>query len=137
MLALKRIHTRRNPNLNPPKVVENPKRILRRSYNKVNKGTFHLRKSLSLPAQSIKSIENILLDKETYQALLRSKSTSELRQVIVVLEGLNFPRSAQQPSYPSSTSLFPQNKTTQSVHIPITYYSLLLFTLLFISLHIQ
>ena len=121
IIAPKIIYTRRNPDPNPPKVVENPERILRRSNNKADKGIFHLQKSLSLPAKSVESIENIILDKESDQSLLRSKSASELSQVIVGPERSNSPRSNQQPSHPSSTSLFPKNQATQSVHIPVTY----------------
>ena len=55
-MAPKRIHTRRFPYPNPPKVVENPKRILRKSNIKADKGIFHLQKYLSLPAESVKSI---------------------------------------------------------------------------------
>ena len=76
---------------------------------------------MSLPAESVKSIENIVLSKESNQALLRSKYTSELSHVTIGPERLNFLRHAQHTSQPSSTSLFPQNQTTQSVHIPVTY----------------
>ena len=60
-LAPKRIHTRRFPDLAPPKVVENPERILRRSNIKGDKGIPHLQKSLSLPAESVKSDEILTL----------------------------------------------------------------------------
>lgn len=120
-MAPKRICTRRYLDPNPPKVVENPERILRRSKIKDDKGIFHLQKSLSLPAKSVRSIENIILDKETDQALLRSKSTSELSQVTIGPGGLNFPIFAQHPSQPSSPPFFPQNQDTQSVHIHVTY----------------
>jgi hypothetical protein len=119
-LAPKIIHRRRFPNPNPPKVVENPERILRSSI-KADKGIFHLQKSLYLPAESVKSVERIILDKGTDQPLLRSKYAFELSQVSTGLERLIFYRPTQQPSQLSPTSLFPQNKTTQSVHIPITY----------------
>ena len=46
-------------------MVENLERILRRSSIKVDKGIFHLQKSLSLPVESVKSVESIVLDKET------------------------------------------------------------------------
>ena len=73
-------------------MVESPKRILRRSVIKADKGIFHLEKSLSLPAESVKSIENIVLNKEIDQSFLRSKSSPKLSQVIVGLEGLNLSR---------------------------------------------
>ena len=86
-MAPKRIYTRRNPDQNPPKVVENPNRILRRSNNRVVKGIFHLPKSLSLPA---KTVENIILDKKFEKALLKSKYASELSKIIVGPEELDF-----------------------------------------------
>jgi hypothetical protein len=76
-------------------VVEKLESIMRRSSIKVDKGIFHLQNSLSLPTKSVESIENIILDKETDQALLRCKSTSKLCQVNVDLDRLNFPSSAQ------------------------------------------
>ena len=75
-------------------MVENLERILRRSSIKVDKGIVHLQFFLSLLAKSVKSNENIILDKETDQSLLRSKSASELSQVIVGPKGLNFSRPA-------------------------------------------
>ena len=91
----KRIHTRRFPYPNPPKVVENPERILRKSNIKVDTYIFHLQKSLFLPTKSVESIENIILDMGTDQSLLISKSTSKLSQVIVGQERLNFSRPTQ------------------------------------------
>ena len=120
-VAPKRVHTRIFPDPNPPKVVENPKIILRRGSIKADKGIFHLQKYLSLPVESVRSVESIILDKGIDQSLLRSKSASELSQVIVGLERLNSSRPTQQPSQPSSTSCFPQNQNTQSVHMPVTY----------------
>ena len=102
-------------------MVENLEWILRRGNTKANKGIFHLQKPLSLLAESVKSVESIILDKGTDQSLLRSKSTSELSQVIIAPERLNISRPSQQPSQSSSTSFFPQNQNTQSVHIPVTY----------------
>ena len=58
------IHTRRFPDPNPPKVVENPERIVRRSSIKVDKGIFHLQKSFSLQVKRVKSVvsvENIII----------------------------------------------------------------------------
>ena len=102
-------------------MIENPETILRRSNNKDDKGIFHFQKSLSLPAKAVKSIENIILYKKFEKYLFRSKSTSELSQVTVRPERLNFHKSTQQPSHPPSILVFPQNQSTQSVHIPVTY----------------
>ena len=52
----------------------------------------------------------------------RSKSVAELSQVFTGPERLNSSRFAQQSSQLSSTSFFPQNKNTDSVHIPVTYF---------------
>ena len=120
-MAPKIIHTRRFPNPNPPKVVENPERILRRSSIKVDKGIFHLQKYLSLSAKGVKSVDGIILNRKFEKILLRSKSNSELSQDTFGLERLNFFDFAQHPSQPSSTSVFPQNQDTYSVHIHVTY----------------
>ena len=76
---------------------------------------------MSLPTESVKSVEIIILDKVTDQSFLGSKSTTELSQVFTLPERTNLSKSAQNPSQPSSTSFFPQNQNTQSVQIPITY----------------
>ena len=75
-----RIHTRRFPDPDPPKVVENPKRIMRRSNTQVDKGISHLQKSLSLPAESVKRAKSFVFDKGTDQSLSRSKFVTELTQ---------------------------------------------------------
>ena len=62
-MAPKRIYIRRFPDPNPLKVVEIPKRILRRSNTQVDKGIFHLQKSLSLTNESFKSVESFSFDK--------------------------------------------------------------------------
>ena len=94
-MAPKIIHTRIFPDPTPPKVVENPDRILRRGSIKVDKGIFHLQKYLSLPIESVKCVETIILYKGTDQSLLRSKYASELSQVPTSLERINLFRSSQ------------------------------------------
>ena len=93
-------------------MVEDPERILRRSNNKADKCIFHLQKSLSLPAKGVKSIVYIILDKKFEQMLLRSKSTSNLSQVVFGLERFIFSEFTQHPS---------QIQATQGVHTPVTY----------------
>ena len=68
------VHTRGFPDPNPPKVVENPERILRRSNTQADKGIFHLQKFVYFPTESVKSVESFSFDKGTGQSLLRSKS---------------------------------------------------------------
>ena len=120
-LAPRRIHTRIFLDPNPPKVVENPERILRRSNTKDDKGIFHVQKSLPLPAESVKSAKSFSFDKGTDQTLSRSKSVTELSQAFTSLERPNLSKPTQWPSHPSSTSYFPQTQNTHSVQIPITY----------------
>ena len=93
-MAPKRIYTRRNLDPNPPKVVDHPERILRRSNNKVDKGILHLQKYLSLRAKDVKSIVDIILDKKFEQMLLTSKYNSYLSQVVFDTERLIFSESA-------------------------------------------
>ena len=64
-METKRIHTRRFPDPNPPKVVENPERILRRSSTPTNKGISHLQRASSLPTESVKCFTSFDFDKET------------------------------------------------------------------------
>ena len=124
-MAPKRICTRRFLDPNPPKVVENPERILRRSNTQVDKGIFHLQKFVSLPAESVKSAESFSFDKGTDQSLSRCKSATELSQALTGPERLSFFKHAQHPSHPSSTSVFPQIQNTQSVQNPVTYFAAL------------
>ena len=70
-MATKIIYTRIFPDPNPPKVVENPERILRRSNTQADKGIFHLQKSLSLLVESVKSAESFSFDKGIDQSLTR------------------------------------------------------------------
>ena len=104
-------------------MVENPKRIQRRSNTQADKGIFHLQKSLSLPAESVKSAESFSIDKGTNQLLSRSKSSTELSQALTGPERPNLFKPTQHPSHPSSTSYFPQIQNTHSVQIPVTYSS--------------
>lgn len=78
----KRINTRRNPDPNPPEVVEDLEKILRRNNNKTDKETFHLQRSLSLPAEGIQSIDDIIFNEKFEQMLFRCKSCPDLSQVI-------------------------------------------------------
>ena len=94
-MAPKRIHTRRFPDPNPPKVVENPERILRRSNTQVDKGIFHLQKSMSLPTESVKSAESFSFDKGIDQSLSRSKASTELHQALTSPERPNLSKPTQ------------------------------------------
>ena len=130
----KRIHTRIFLNPNPQKVVENPERILRRSNTQADKGIFHLKKSLSFPAESVKSAESFSFDKGIDQSLSRFKFATELSQAFTSPERPNLFKPSQQPSHPSSNFVFPQFQNTQSVQNPITYFAAFVTPL--VSVHI-
>ena len=94
-MAPKRIHTRIFPDPNPPKVVENPERILRRSNTQDDKGIFHLQKSLSLPVESVKSARSFSFDKGVDQSFSRSKFATKLSQALIGPERPNLFKPAQ------------------------------------------
>ena len=97
------IYTRIFPDPDPPRVVDNPERILRRSNTQANKGISHLQRALSLPAKSVKGFSSFVFDKESDQSFSRFKSKTELSQVPTRPERPNIFRPAQQPSHPLPT----------------------------------
>lgn len=121
VLAPEIIYTRRNTDPNPLEVVEYPKRILIRRNSKFDKGIFHFQLSLYLPAKCTKNIDDIIFGQKFGQTLFRSKSSSELSQVIFDPKRLISSKFAPQPSHPSSISVFFQTQATQGIHIPIIY----------------
>ena len=110
------MYTRRFPDPNPPKVVVNPKRILRRSNTQVDKGISHLQMALSFPTKSVKGFTSFDFDKETDQSFPRSKFATKLCQAQTSPEGPNTFRPTQQPSHPSPTIVV-QNPVTYSTTI--------------------
>ena len=102
-IAPRSIYTRIFPNPDPPRVVDNPERILRRSNTQEDKGIFHLQRSLSLPTESVKGFPSFVFDKETDQSFSRSKSETELSQALTDPKKPNIFRPSQQPSHPSPT----------------------------------
>jgi len=112
-MAPRSIYTRRFPYLDPPKVVDNPERILRRGNTQANKGIFHLERASSLPTESVKRFTSFDFDKEVDQSFPRSKSKIELCQILIVLERPNIFKRAQWPSHPSPTIIV-QNLVTYS-----------------------
>ena len=81
-MASKRIYTRANLDLDPPEAVENPEKILRQSNSKVEKETYHLHKSTSLPAEGVESIDEMAYDLKFEHSLFRAKSESHLDHII-------------------------------------------------------
>ena len=88
-MAPRSIYTRRFPNPNPPRVVDNPERILRRSNTQPNEGISHLQRASSLPTESVKVFISCDFDKGTDQSFPRSRSETELCQVLTGLERPN------------------------------------------------
>ena len=71
-----------------------------------------MQRASSLPTESVKGFTSFDFDKETDQSFPRSKSKTELCQVLTGPERPNIFRPTQQPSHPSPTSV---------VQNPITY----------------
>ena len=63
-------------------MVDNPKKILRRSNTQADKGISHLQRASSLPTESVKVFISCDFDKETNQSFLRSRSETKLCQVL-------------------------------------------------------
>jgi hypothetical protein len=64
-------------------VVDNPEGILRRSSTQADKGISHLQRASSLPTESVKGFTSFDFDKETDQSFPRSRSETELCQVLI------------------------------------------------------
>ena len=84
-------------------MVDNPERILRRSSTLADKGISRLQRASSLPTESVKHFTSFDLDKEIDQSFPRSRSETELCQVLTGPERQNTFIPTQQPSHPSST----------------------------------
>jgi hypothetical protein len=76
-------------------VVDNPKRILRRSSTLANKGISHLQRASSLPIKSVKCFTSFDFDKEIDWSFLRSRSETELCQVLTSPKRPNTSKLAQ------------------------------------------
>ena len=94
-MAPRRIYTRIFPDPDPPRVLDNPERILRRGNTQAAKGIFHLQRSLSLPSESVKGITSFVFGKETDQSFSRSKFETELIQALTSPERPNIFKPAQ------------------------------------------
>ena len=81
-MAPKRIYRRANPYPNPPKEVENPEKILRKSSSKVGKETYQLHKSTSSPAKGVESVDEMIFDLKFERSLFKSKFESDLGQIV-------------------------------------------------------
>ena len=70
-MASKRIYTRDNLDPNSPKIFGNPKKILKKSNSKVEKDTFQIYKSISLPTNGFELINDVIFDERFEQTLFR------------------------------------------------------------------
>ena len=94
-MAPRSIYTRRFREPDPPRVVDNPERILRRSNTQADKGISHFQRALSLPSESVKGFSSFVFYKEIDQSFSRSKSETELSQAPNGPERPNISRPAQ------------------------------------------
>ena len=87
---------------------------MRRSSTPADKGISHLQRASSLPTESVKCFTSFDFDKETDQSFPRSRSKTELCQVLTSPERSNTFRSTQQPSHPSPIP---------AAQNPVTYFT--------------
>ena len=99
-------------------MVDNPERILGRSSTPVDKGISHLQRASSLPTQSVKVFISYDFDKEIDKSFPRSRSETELCQVLTGQERPNISRPAQQPSHPLSTPTVQNHVSYSPAFIP-------------------
>ena len=85
-MAPKKIYTRKNPNPNPIlELVEDPEKLLRKK--KVQNGTgISLNTSISLPKEGVISVEDLEFDEKFELSLFKSKSESNLSQIVFDIE---------------------------------------------------
>ena len=78
----KKIYTRRNPNPNPIlELVEDPEKLLRKK--KAQNGTcISLNKLVSLPKEGVICVEDLEFDEKFELSLFKSKSYSNLTQIV-------------------------------------------------------
>ena len=88
-MALNSIYTRRFPDLDPPKVVDNLERILKRSSTQVDKGISHLQRASYFPTESVKGFTSFDFDKEIDQSFPRSRFETKFCQALPSLERTN------------------------------------------------
>ena len=89
MVPLRKKYTRSNRDLDPIEPIEDPEKILKPRKENFEEGISSLQRTLSLPVQGIKTIDDIKFDIKSEHSLFRTKLDSDLRQVVVYIEGLN------------------------------------------------
>jgi hypothetical protein len=81
-MAPKRIYTRRNPDPEPIASMFDPEKLLHKRKEKTIKSFSYLERNLSLPKDGVKSIDDLDFDLKFEQTLFRSKSESNLNEII-------------------------------------------------------
>ena len=81
-------YTKKNPDPNPTKPVDNPKKILGERKKKNSPSSPLLKRSISLSEETIQTIEYLHFDLQFENSLFRFKSDSYLSQVIVNIPSL-------------------------------------------------
>ena len=89
MASSSKRYTRSNPDPDPQFPVEDPERVLKakKTSDKSNLPVFQ--RSTSLAIDSIKKLDGLKFDLKFQQSLCRSKSDSDLKQVVIDKVGLN------------------------------------------------
>ena len=82
-------YTRRNPDPDPKTLVEDPERILKEKKQSDQSDLPIFQRSTSLVSDSIKILDSLKFDLKFEQSLFRSKSYSDLSEVVVDIPGLN------------------------------------------------
>ena len=95
-------------------MIDNPKRILRRSSTQADKGISHLQRASSFPTESLKVFISCDFYKETDQSFPRYRFEIGLCHALTSSERPNTFRPTQHPSHYSPTSV---------VQNPVTYFT--------------
>jgi hypothetical protein len=81
-LAPKNIHTRRNPDPEPTTSVVDPEKLLHKRKEKASHSGIFLDRISSFPKDGVKSIDDLEFDIKFEQTLFRSKSESDLTEIL-------------------------------------------------------
>lgn len=78
-MASKKIHTRRNLDLDPPEIVDDPEKIIIGIGSSSKSSTSYILRASSLPgSRGVQNFEDLEFDEKFEKTLFRSKSENEL-----------------------------------------------------------
>lgn len=89
MASSSKRYTRRNPDLDPKTLVEDPERILKAKKQSDQSALPIFQRSTSLASNSIKTLYGLKFDLKFEQSLFKSKSNLDLSEVVVDIPRLN------------------------------------------------